>query len=326
MSRLWGIGAIQMAPVPYDVQATLERLEGVVAQTSATLSWVQMLCFPELILDALVQFEPRGNRPRLEPETIPGPITDRLCVLAARHKKWLIPGSMSERVGDTVYNTSIVISPEGELVARYRKMFPWRPLELCSPGDSFCVFQVPGVGTFGLCVCYDMWFPEVARTLAWMGAEVILHPSLTATSDRAQEIVLCQANAIFNQCYFVDINATGPFGGGRSSIVDPDGRMLQLADQHECVLTELLDLDRVTHVREYGTVGLTQTWKALRDMPVHFPPYERGIGSSPMVQALGSMQYQSNLTAVHHNGSASIYGSEILPDIGSSNGKSGEAP
>lgn len=72
-----------------------------------------------------------------------------------------------------------------------------------------------------------MWFPEVARTLAWMGTEIILQPTMTPTSDRELELVLARTNAIFNQCYFVSLNSVGPYGGGRSLIVDPDGRILQ---------------------------------------------------------------------------------------------------
>jgi formamidase len=295
MSRLLGIAAIQMAPVPYDPEATFVKMETVVAQTSAMLPWVDMFCFPELVLDGLTQFIPAGGRQRV-PQCIPGPMTERLSALAAQYRKWLIPGSMSEADDGAIYNTAVVMSPTGELVARYRKMFPWHPLEVCTPGDSFCVFEVPGVGRFGLCICYDMWFPEVARTLAWMGAEVILHPSLTATSDRTQELVISQANAIFNQCYFVDVNGTGPYGGGRSLIVDPDGRVLQQADQHESVLTEILDLDRVSRAREFGTLGLSQTWKALRDNPVYFPPYAEGLAASSMVQRLGPMRYPSSLS------------------------------
>ncbi len=295
MTRLLGIAAIQMAPVPHDPQATLGKIESVVAQTSAMLPWVDMFCLPELILDALVQFVPGGNKGQAE--TIPGPTTDRLCALAMRHHKWLIPGSMTECDGSAVYNTAVVISPEGKIATRYRKMFPWRPLEACTPGDTFCVFEIPNVGKFGLCICYDMWFPEVARTLAWMGAEVILHPSLTATSDRGAELVISQANAIFNQCYFVDVNGTGPYGGGRSLIVDPDGHVLQQADQHETILTEILDLDHVARARELGTLGLSQTWKALRDNPVYFPPYAEGFAASAMVQALGPMRYRRSLAA-----------------------------
>lgn len=295
MSRLFGIAGVQIAPVPYDREATLNKIESVVAQISATLSWVDMFCFPELILDALAPFVPGGDK-KPKPESIPGPTTDRLCALAARHHKWLIPGSISESDGNAIYNTAVVISPTGQIVARYRKIFPWHPLEICTPGDTFCVFDVLAVGRFGLCICYDMWFPEVARTLSWMGAEVILHPSLTATSDRSQELIISQANAIFNQCYFIDVNATGSYGGGRSILVDPDGRVLQQADQHESILTEILDLDRVTRARELGTLGLSQTWKALRDNPVYFPPYAEGIAASSMIQALGPMRYPHSLS------------------------------
>jgi len=295
MRRLLGIAAIQMAGVPHDPQATLDKIESLVANTCATVPWVDMLCLPELILDPLVQFVYRNETPQ-SAEPIPGPKTDRLCALAARYRKWLIPGSMSECDGDTVYNTAVVISPQGEIVARYRKIFPWRPLEVCTPGETFCVFEIPGVGKIGLCICYDMWFPEIARTLAWMGAEVIIHPSLTATSDREAEVVLAQANAIFNQCYFVDINGTGPYGGGRSSITDPHGYVLQIADQHECILTAILDLDHVSHAREYGTRGLCQTWKLLRDVPMYFPPYVEGFAASPMVQTLGPLRNPQSLS------------------------------
>lgn len=265
MSRLFGIAAVQMSPVPHDIPATLDKIESLVAHASGYLPWVDMLCFPELILDALASLVPRWKP--VEPETIPGPITDRLCALAARYRKWLIPGSMSERDGDDVYNTMIAISPQGEIVARYHKMFPWRPGETCKAGDSLSVLDVPGVGRFGLCICYDVRFPEVPRTLAWMGAEVILQPSFSITSDRVLETVMIQANAIFNQCYIVGINGTGHFGGGQSTIVDPDGRVLQKADQHECILSEVLDLDQVTKTRELGTLGLCQVWKSLRDDP-----------------------------------------------------------
>jgi len=295
MSRLLGIAAIQMAPVANDREATLKKIESVVAQTNSKLPWVDLFCFPELILNAPTPFVPSEDKKPL-PESIPGPTTDRLCALAARYHKWLIPGSISESDGGAIYNTAVVISPTGQIIARYRKIFPWHPMETRTPGDTFCVFDLPDIGRFGLCICYDMWFPEVTRTLSWMGAEVILHPSLTVTSDRSQELIISQANAIFNQCYFIDVNATGPYGGGRSILVDPDGRVLQQADQHESILTEILDLDRVTRARELGTLGLSQVWKALRDNPVCFPPYTEGISASAMVRSLGPMRYPHSLS------------------------------
>jgi predicted amidohydrolase len=293
MSRKIGIAAVQMAAIPYDIQATLTKIDSLVEQTNIIIPWVDLLCFPELVLDAFCVFVP-GYSP-VKGQSIPGPITDHLCNLAAHFNKWLLPGSMSERDGDDVYNTALVISPKGEIVARYRKIFPWRPHETCKAGDTFTVFDIPSVGHFGICICYDLWFPEVARTLSWMGAEVIFQPSATQTSDRPKEMVMIQANAIFNQCYYIGVNATGEFGGGRSMIVDPNGNVLQQADQHECILSETLDLDLVSQVREYGTLGLCQTWKSLRDDSITFPPYSQGIASSPMVKSLGPMAFRNTL-------------------------------
>ena len=277
MSRLFGVAGVQMAVEPWDSDATVSRMEDAVVQISLNFPWVNMVIFHELVVPGLVQFV-SADPPdawRRSAETIPGPLTERLCNLARRRRVWLIPGSMYERDGETIYNTALSSRLQGEIVARYRKMFPWLPYEAgTTAGDTFCVFDVPEVGRFGLVICYDMWFPEVCRTLAWMGAEVIIQPTMTPTSDRALELVLAQANAIFNQCYFLSINGVGPYGGGQSQFVDPDGRILQRAPANETILTEILDLDRVTVAREFGTLGLAQTLKQLRDSGHRFPLYE----------------------------------------------------
>ena len=71
-----------------------------------------------------------------------------------------------------------MIDPQGEVIARFRKLFPFRPYERdVVGGKDFCVFDVPQAGRFGVSICYDMWFPETTRTLVAMGAEVILHPT-----------------------------------------------------------------------------------------------------------------------------------------------------
>ena len=94
------------------------------------------------------------------------------------------------------------------------------------PGDAFSVFDIPQVGRFGMMICYDGWFPEVPRALAWLGAEVLLQPTLTKTVDRQQELVLARANAITNQAYVVSPNYGGLFGTGGSIVVDPEGHVL----------------------------------------------------------------------------------------------------
>lgn len=229
-------------------------------------------------------------------QPIPGPHTDRLCAIAARTGLWLVPGSLYERSGNSVYNTALALSPEGEIVARYRKMFPWYSYEAkASAGTEFCVFDIPSVGRSGPSICYDMWFPETVRALTWMGAEVILQPTLTTTSDRSLELVISQASAITNQCYFIDVNGVDPWGGGSSVLVDPDGRVLQTAGTGQAVLTELLDLDRVKRVREFGNLGLTQTLKQLRDAGVRFPQHGGDFGDGEVFRDLGQLGHSDRV-------------------------------
>jgi formamidase len=297
LSRLFGVAGVQMGPVPWDVASSVQRIESLARRVRALFPWVDMIVFPELApmgLDA-ANPPPEGWEYGQVAETVPGPLTERFCCLARELDRWLLPGSIYERDGETLYNTALVASPEGELVAHYRKMFPWRPLETTSAGQGFCVFDVPGVGRFGISICYDMWFPEHARSLAWLGAEVVLHPSATYTSDRGLEVVLSQANAIMNQCYLVDVNACGHGARGLSLIVDPEGRVLQQAGEQEGFLTEMLDLDRVSWAREYGTLALNALWRQLRDTPVRFPPYGAGLVPNPWIEALGTSRNQPAL-------------------------------
>ncbi len=288
-----------MAVVPWDAEASVQKINDRVHHISLNFPWVDMIIFHELAVPGLVQFAPPENPAdyRKSAQSIPGPLTDMLCAAAKKARKWVIPGSMYEQDGDKLYNTAVVINPEGEIVVKYRKMFPWLPYEAgTEAGTEFCVFDVPDVGRFGLCICYDSWFPEMVRNLAWMGAEVIIHPTMTPTSDRDLELVLNQANAIFNQAYFIDINGVGPWGGGRSMIVDPDGRILQKAGERETFMTEIIDLDNVKKTREYGNLGLCQLWKQLRDGPHDFPIYQNGIGSGKIYENLGQLKFHTTLS------------------------------
>lgn len=265
-----------MSVVPWDAEATVAKMAGLVRDVTKNIPWAEMIVFHELAAPGVVQFSqtPTPEYFRSVQQPVPGPLSDRFCELARRYRRWLLPGSLYELSDGALYNTAVVISPEGEIVAKYRKVFPWYPFENeIAAGEAFCVFDVPGVGRFGISICYDMWFPETVRALTWLGAEVVLHPTLTTSADRELELVLAQAHAVTNQLYFVDVNGVGAWGGGLSQIIDPDGRVVQRAAGGEGVMTELLDLDRVTRAREVGTLGMTQCLKGLRDSRVHFPQY-----------------------------------------------------
>lgn len=197
--------------------------------------------------------------------------------MAKKYGIWILPGSIFEKEGDKIYNTATVINPQGEIVTRYRKMFPFYPFEVgITPGDSFCTFDVPDVGKFGVSICYDMWFPETVRTLAVMGAEVILHPTMTGTMDREIEHSIAQTNAAVNQCFFFDINGLDTGGIGRSTICGPDGRIMYQAGATEEIMPVEIDMERVKRSRELGVMRLGQPLKSFRDHLGYFGIYQQG--------------------------------------------------
>ena len=236
--------------------------------------WVQLIMFGEL---SVFGTSLRSAQP------IPGPAVNHFCSLAKKHNIWLMPGSMYEMDGEKIYNTAPVINPEGDVVARHRKLYPFKPYESgVNSGDQHTVFEIPGVGRFGVSICYDMWFPETVRALAYLGAEVILHPTLTNTIDRDLELSIARASAITNQCYFVDINSCGDLGNGKSLIIGPEGDIIHQSGGVEEPIPVILDLDRVGYTRETGVLGLGQPLKSFRDGEIAYPQYKLGASSSTL--------------------------------------------
>ncbi len=251
MNRLLGIGACQMETNYGDIQTNLDTLAGHIKNIKFYSPWVKLICAPELIIPGMSRMEDTA-------QPIPGQITSYCADLAKKYHVYLIPGSMYEKAGRSIFNTAPVFDPQGKLIVTYRKMYPWRPHEKTSSGKQTVTFQVQGIGVVGLCICYDLWFPEVIRDLVWKGAEVILIPTLTGTQDRRQELILCQAAAAINQCYIVSINGLRPGGKGHSVIIDPEGNIVQRADQLPENMIAMLDLERVTQARQYGNSGVSR--------------------------------------------------------------------
>lgn len=214
-------------------------------------------------------------------EPLDGARVTRLCDLAREAKVWLIPGTVVERgPAGELFNTAIVLSPDGRIAASYRKIFPWRPFEPFDPGSHFVTFDIEDVGRVGLCVCYDLWFPEVIRNLAWMGAELVICPAETSTRDRKHELILAQANAIQNQVFVLSANAGEPSGAGRSILVDPQGLVrFQAPSESVAYLTDVIDFDVVRQTHEYGTAGLNRMWSQFKpgDPGLRLPAYGGAI-------------------------------------------------
>lgn len=260
--RTLAIAVIQTAPIAFDQDATWELYAQQVRAVRNTFSHVQLVVVPELMLMAEGSLlQARDGWMEQTAISIPSPDTDRICALAKETGLWLVPGSVYERgVDQQIYNTALAVSPQGEIIATYRKIFPWQPYETSTPGDEFVVFDIPEIGRVGLAICYDGSFPETARQLAWLGAEVIIQPTLTPTCDRDMELVCARANAWTNQVYVVNVNGASPSAVGASVIVDPEGTIRQQAGEGEEVLIDVLDLDAVTMARTFGTMGINRPW------------------------------------------------------------------
>ncbi len=263
-----------------------ERIAARIAHTVAHFPFVRLVVVSEL---ATFGASPRFAQP------LPGAVESAYAALAKQHRIWLVPGSLMEQGGDgRVYNTASVIDPSGDVVARYRKLFPFRPYEEgVEAGDAFCVFDVPKVGRVGISICYDLWFPETTRTLAAMGAEVILHPVMTTTIDRDIEIAMTRAMAAMNQCFIVSVNGAGAGGNGRSVVCGPTGDVLYQAGETEQVIPIELDLDVVRRTREHGLWGLGQPLKSFRDRTVDLSVYRDGAPGFDALHALGPLKKQA---------------------------------
>lgn len=277
-SKKFGIAALQLNLAEADnLELLLERIQ----KTKLRFPWVRMIVLSELAL--------RGVGVQHARE-LPSPEEDAFCRSARELGIWLVPGSMYEKSGSSVFNTTPVINPQGEIVGRYRKIYPFLPYEKgVTSGDQFLVFDVPGVGRFGVSICYDMWFPETTRALTWLGAEVIIHPTKTDTIDRKDELSIVRASAVTNQCYIVDVNSAGTQGVGRSIVVGPEGETIHEASVEEEIIAFEVDMEKVTAVRERGMKGLGQTLKSFRDTRVHYPQHEPGA-VSPAYEKLGPLK------------------------------------
>jgi predicted amidohydrolase len=259
----FSIAGMQLA-LPYG--DNLEAIGVEISKTKQRFPWVDMI-----VLSELCSYGPQKQYA----ESLPGKAEEFYCHLAEKLNLWLIPGSQYEQVGDEIYNTATVINPRGKIIERYRKIYPFYPYEQgITPGDQFVVFDVPQ-GRIGVAICYDLWFPEMARALTCQGAEVLLYPTLTGTIDRPLELIMAQSTAACQQSYVFSINAGGEMGNGQSIVVGPQGNVICQAGIGSEVLPVEIDFALVRRTRERGIMGLGQPLKSFRDNTVVFPQYQK---------------------------------------------------
>ncbi|MET7785230.1 carbon-nitrogen family hydrolase [Streptomyces sp. NPDC005248] len=193
-----------------------------------------------------------------EAEPLHGPTHDLMAKAAADAGVWLHAGSFVERADDgTLYNTSLVFTPEGERAAAYRKIhrfgFDKGEAVMMGAGEDLVTVALPQT-TLGLATCYDLRFPELFRGLVDAGAQTLVIPAGWPERRRAHWTLLAQARAVENQAYVLAVGTAGTHAGveqaGHSIAVDPWGEVLAEAGADEEVLTVEFDPAGVAATRE----------------------------------------------------------------------------
>ena len=219
--------------------------------SSAAEAGVDLVVLPELS-NSGCDFSSREMALRLA-EPVPEGPTVRAWAEAARKLGLLVVGGLLEADGENVYNSAVIVGPDG-LLGRYRKTHFWdREGLIYEAGRELPVFETP-LGTLGLLVCYDAWFPEAIRTLAMRGAEVLCVPA-NAPDDwvpdgqRRGGLTMLGAHAIAganaNRMYVACANRVGDGYQGRSCVVAPSGGMLAFGDAYaEGLVLAEVDVER----------------------------------------------------------------------------------
>ena len=183
-------------------------------------------------------------------------VKERIGALAKQFSVNIVAGSVSNVRQGKVYNTCLVFDREGACIASYDKTHLFTPMGeegYYTPGDHLCRFTLDGVSC-GVIICYDIRFPELTRSLAVQGLDVLFVVSQWPTERISHLQSLTVARAIENQMFVVCCNSCGKAGntqyGGNSMMIDPWGQTIVRAGKTEKVLTAELDLHILKNIRK----------------------------------------------------------------------------
>ena len=228
---------------------TAYNLERALAAIAACAADTQLIVFPETHLTGF----PSAETVAEVAEPLDGP-TLQAVIQASRAQDIAVVIGMIESDGDQFYNTTVLITPEG-IALRYRKTHLW-PLErgVVNPGDRYATCLWKGVRV-GLLICYDIEFPETARALGQLGAQLLLVTNGNMDPYGPTHRTAIMARAQENQAFALMVNRVEEGDGdlmfaGGSALVDPFGSLLFEAGREEGQFTVELDLDQLAAARK----------------------------------------------------------------------------
>ena len=205
-----------------------------------------LVIFPELCLTGYVV---RDQLYELA-ETVPGPSSGQVEALAANTGMHIIFGmpELSEKTKATIFNTSVFIGPKG-IIGKYQKMYlpthsVFEEKRYFRPGYQPASFKTT-IGDIGLCICYDLFFPEVTRLTRLEGSKLIVCISASPSVRRSYFEIFTAARALENTAYLAYVNMVGVEDGlqfwGGSRLIGPTGDIIAKAryDEEDIVLCKV---------------------------------------------------------------------------------------
>lgn len=244
------VAILQLAFNPEDNKAArISRVEGILDQVKD----VDLVLLPEVWNIGYFAFD----QYKKESETPEGETISRLAAKAKEHGMYIYAGSFIEREGDKLYNGTALLNKKGEICGHYRKIHLFgigseERKYLCA-GDKISVSDTE-FGKIGLSICYDLRFPELHRRMAAEGAEIILSCAAWPYPRVENWLVLNQARAIENQCFYMTCGCAGTSNGkqfiGRSMAVDPWGNVVASAGDQETILKFEINPEDVRTARQ----------------------------------------------------------------------------
>ncbi len=286
------VGIVQMNARVLDKSYNLKQAEELIRL--AVAQGAKIVLTPESAVQGYPRVDlPPGesvNDPRLvmerkrilaAAETIPGPATRRFSALARELGIWIVFGMDENRKGE-LYNTAVLMNPQGQIVGTYSKVHlqNWMVASGVQHGDGFHVWDIKVNGVevkLGIEICYDVQHPESTLELALGGAEVVFIPYCTDDFSRPLLIHLFETTALEDVVYIVRANYGAPRNTGTSSIVNYEGQTVQQLGDQPGVLVGDLDLTALRNRRaEWNPVyGLPNrypaAYKRLREGPASAP-------------------------------------------------------
>jgi predicted amidohydrolase len=238
-------------PADGDVLSQMRRY-----MADAAARGVDLLVFPENVMHSR-KLDASGLKLIAEP--VDGAFESGVAAAAREFGLWVVFTMAEARTDGTApYNTAVVVDAAGELRGAYRKCHLYdahgeRESDRMSAGDAFCAPIDSPVGKLGLCICYDLRFPEISRELALAGAQVVLYP--TAWHDGPEKTehwrTLLRARAIENECFVAGACRAGEGYVGASLVADPLGRVIaSVAGNDEALVVCDIDTDAIERARD----------------------------------------------------------------------------